>query len=633
MARTTNRKVCLPDELVEQIKKADLVNRTPEDRMFVLKSIFGEQNGLDMSRLFNKSLLLKNQEKSLNRFINNANLKLDPTAKEELRKKFAKDLMEKRLKMYNSDGTINSNFVDSISTEKEILDYSKKILDKKYHLDISTETIKKIQDIKNQLPSLKKSIVGTAEESPERLAYGLKLKELKEITGELSGESLKGDNLWKRITKGFTDKEEVINQKTGKPLLDKDGNVVIKTTKTPVSGTLNAAGEVIDATLNPALKSLKASLDNSGFSRQGIKIFMASPKTWVKQFAPFYGKSWKTLGQSLSRDGVEKLKISRDAWEATMMADDLYDNAIDSGLRIIGKEDFFPESRIANIPGVGRFFRASDDAYTMATQGSRFDIWKKYVNEYTKNTGAKPTKELSEAFARVANSATGSGGLGALEKNAELLNKFLFSARFQTAQINTFKHAFDKSLPVQARNIAQKNLAGYLVYVGGLMSAFSMFADVGFDPRENTFGKIRLGNSDKWVDVTGGTASMVSTLFRTGAKIYDSVTGEKTKYGQDNAFDLLTNFVSGKLAPVPGTVVSLLKERNISQDIPLPIATLMNLFVPITLQQPIEDIAQKEELDAAALGFILEFLGSGTSQPKSKSPGSYKSVLDTITGN
>lgn len=315
-----------------------------------------------------------------------------------------------------------------------------------------------------------------------------------------------------------------------------------------------------------------------------------------------------------------------------MMADDLYDEAIDSTLRIIGKEDFFPESKVANIPGVGRFFRASDDAYTMATQGARFDIWKKYVNEFIKNTGQKPSKEIMEGFARVANSATGSGGLGALEKNAGLLNKFLFSARFQTAQINTFKHAFDKSLPAQARKIAQKNLASYLLYVGGLMSAFSLFADVGFDPRENTFGKIRLGKSDKWVDVTGGTASMVSTLFRTAAKGYNLATGEKTKYGQDNAFDLLTNFVSGKLAPVPGTVVSLLKERDISQDIPLPIATLMNLFVPITLQQPIEDVAQKEELDAAAVGFILEFLGSGTSQPKSKSPGSYKSVIDIVTG-
>ena len=155
MARTTNRKVCLPDDLVEQIKKADLANRTPEDRMFVLKSIFGEQNGLDMSRLFNKSLLLKNQEKSLNRFINNATLKLDPAAKEELRKKFAKDLMEKRLKMYNPDGTINSNFVDSQPTEQEILKHVKEILDEKYDLKIPIETIKRIQDIKNQLPSLK----------------------------------------------------------------------------------------------------------------------------------------------------------------------------------------------------------------------------------------------------------------------------------------------------------------------------------------------------------------------------------------------------------------------------------------------------------------------------------------------
>lgn len=618
------RNVCLPPEMVDKIKKANLANRTPEDRLFVFKSLFGEQYGLDMARLFNKSLLLKNQAKSLNRFIDNAALKLNPEEKLKLKQQIAKDLMNKRLKMYNPDGTINSNFVDSEPTQQEILEYTKKILNKKYKLDVPEETVAKIQTIKQELPTLKKNATGTKPESAERLAYGLKLKELKDITSELSGDSLPKDSLWKKVVKGFT--ENKIDPKTGEVMLDNNGNPI--KIKTPVTGTFSALGEVIDYAFNPALKSLKASLDNSGFSRQGVKIMLASRSAWAKQFMPVYGQSWKTLGTALTKDGKAKLNIAKNIWEANMMADELYDDAIDAGLGLIGKEDFFPESKISKLPYVGKFFAASDDAYTMGTQGARFDIFKKYVNEYiTSHNGIKPSKDIMKGYARIANSATGRGGLGALEKNAGLLNKIFFSARFQTAQINTFKHAFDKSLPIEARQIAQKNLGNYLLYVGSLLSAFSLFADVGLDPRENTFGKIRLFDSDKWVDVTAGTAPMVSTLFRTGAKVYDIASGKKTKYGQDNAFDLLTNFVSGKLAPVPGTIASLLKERNISPDMPLSIGILSNLFIPIGIQQPIEDALAEEELKTTALGFLLEFIGSGTSKPKSKSPGSYKSIL------
>jgi hypothetical protein len=627
MARTTNRTVCLPEEMVDQIKKADLANRTPEDRMFVLKSIFGEQNGLDMARLFNKSLLLKNQENALNRFISNASLKLNPEKKLELKKRIAQDLMNKRLKMYNIDGTINKNFIDSERTEDEILKYTKDILDEKYDLKIDIETVKRIQSIKNELPKLKESIVGTAPESEERLAYGLKLMELKDITNELSGESLKRDGFLKRIASGFS--ENKIDAKTGKTMLDKKG-LPIKI-KTPVTGIFNALGEVIDTAFNPTLKSIKASLDNSGFSRQGIKILGADWRAWVKQFMPFKGQTWKTLSTVFKKDAKKKLKEAKLAHDALMMADDDYDEAIDSGLAIIGKEDYFPESKIAKMPVVGSLFQASDDAYTMATQGARFDIFKRYKNQYIKQEGVQPTKEILKGYARVANSASGRGGLGQLESSAGLLNKIFFSARFQTAQLNTFKHAFDLSLPIQARKIAQKNLANYLLYVGGLMTAFSLFTDVGFDLRENTFGKVRLLDSDKWVDVTGGTASMISTLFRTGAKVIDIATGNQTKYGQDNAFDLLINFASGKLAPVPGTVASLFKERETSPDMPLPIGLLTNLFLPIGLQQPLEDVLAKEELDATAMGFILEFLGSGTSKPYNQDGvGSYWKPTDLL---
>ena len=58
------------------------------------------------------------------------------------------DLKVKRLKMYNPDGTINSNFVDSEPTQQEIIDYTRKILNKKYKLDIPTEIVERIQKIK-----------------------------------------------------------------------------------------------------------------------------------------------------------------------------------------------------------------------------------------------------------------------------------------------------------------------------------------------------------------------------------------------------------------------------------------------------------------------------------------------------
>lgn len=603
------RNICLPPELVDKIKKADLANKSPEDRRFIFNSLFGEEVGLDMSRLFNKSLLYKNQENALSRFIKNADLKLNPEEQLRLKQEFAQELKRKREMMYDANGNLDNNFIDSVPTDSEIKAYAQKILDKKYKIDVPEETVAKIMEIKKVLPDLRKKAFETAEDSPERLLYGVKSDELRQIVSELNDASkIEGNTRWSRIKSGFT--EPKIDKTTGKVMLDKDGNPIM--TKSIFTGTFNALAEGMDASLNPLLKSIKASLDNSGMTRQGFKIFTADPKIWAKQYG-IKGQSWKTLGNIFDKKELEKIELG---WRASTMSKDLYDDAINSGLAIMGKEDYFPNSWVDRIPGVGKFFKGSDIMYTMGVQTARMDFFEKYVRKYVEANGVKPSADVMEGFARVANSVTGRGGLGALEPNAGALNKLFFSARYQTAQLNTFKHAFDTTLPIEARKIARVNLARDLVFIGGLMATASLFGEVGVDPREKTFGKVRLFNSNKWIDLTAGQASYIVAAFSTLAKGYNYASGGKTKYGQDKAFDILTNFMTGKSAPIPSAVFSFMKEQNFNKNMPRSISFLENTFLPITIQSPIDDWYNEQEANTIAVSWLLDAIGTGSSQPK-----------------
>jgi len=572
---------CIDPQFIERVKSLNLAGMKSADRVKVLDDILGSGQGKDINLLYEKTLLLKNQKKAFDKFIDDiSGMSLEKKA--ITKERIAQRLAEKQ----------------DIIKEDELLSIVKETLDKKYDLDIPDESVQKMFTLKNEADELAVTAKGTPDGSPEKLAWGKKIVELSNTVGEL-----------KQVSKNFLGELKLAGQRIAGQA--KDGNYL-----GAVGQTLR---ETFNVALSPATKSIKASLDNSILFRQGLKVLSASPETFGNQGL----KTWKMWGKVLSKDAMEEMST---AFKADLVTRDLYQSAIKSKLAIGVVEDFFPTSIVQKFPVLGNFFKASDEAFTMFSQGSRMDLFEKYVDLYkTANGGALPSKEIMDGFARVANSTTGRGGLGKLEASAHWLNQVFFSARYQTANINTFRHAFDTSLPIEAQKIARKQLAKHLVLVGGIMTTMSAFMDVGFDPKESTFGKVRIPGSKKWVDVTGGLASYFSVIGKT-AKAVNSKPGYKT----DTGLDIIVDFMKGKLAPTPGVLRDILEQRDYSGKKPTVGSVANSLFMPITIDNPIQDIKKDEEVGITALSSFLEFLGNSVTQPKSKGEGNYWSPLDIV---
>lgn len=590
--------VCIPPELIEKTKTIairetkngselidDSINREAK-----LLELFGGDTNLTtkVSEALEKAVISKRQNAAIKRFSE----KFTSTGiakQDEINKKILEALNQRK---------------DKILTRDDLITIAQQQLKKQRKVDVSLETMQKIQTIKREAVDLEK-VYKEAPTEANRMNWGRKEVEYLDFINEQKG-------LNAGIKGYFGDVKERVGQ-----AYEKSGVM-------PATGrTLYEAGDLV---FSGAFKGLKASMDMSAPLRQGLKVLSADPSTWAKSTKQG-ATVWKNI---FNKKALDRANID---FRANVITDPMYKDMIDSGLAISGVEDFFPNSPLTKIPGLRNIFEASDQSYTTFVQGSRLDLFKNYVEMFkTANNGAMPDKKVMKGFARVANSVTGRGGLGKLEAASGFLNKVLFSARYQTANINTIRHAFDSSLPKEAQRIARRNLGWHLVLLVGLTSIASMFGDVGFDPREKTFGKVRIGNSKKWTDLTGGLASYLVPVFQVADKLSD---GKPNKHGAESGKDILLGFLEGKLAPAPGALRDILDERSYGSDKVTPMSVLTSLVVPITAENAFEvatDEKSKAETWEKMLSVISDGLGASVSQPKAKRPGSYKSIIEIISG-
>lgn len=577
---------CIDPQFVEEVKKLNLTKMTSEERTKAFTDILGEDTGKNVSVLYERTLLLKNQEKAFDKFVDEfieaegKNITKAEEKRIKIKENFQKRAAEKQ----------------GIIKDEELLAIVKDTLDRKYDLEIPDDKVKQMFDIRNEIDVLKKEAEGTPDGSEAKLAWGKKVVELSNLVGDL-----------KQVSQSIGGELKLAGQRIAGKANDKEWLGM-------VGQVINEIGNVV---LSPAIKSVKASLDNSVLFRQGLKVLSADPKTFGKQA----GNTWSMWSKVLSKDAMEEMAT---AFKADLVTRDLYQDAIKAKLAIGVVEDFFPTSVVQKIPGLGNLFKASDEAFTMFSQGSRMDLFEKYVRIFSEaNGGAKPDADMMKQFAKIANSTTGRGGLGSMEASAGLLNKFLFSARFQTANINTFRHAF--TMTGEAGKIARIQAAKHIALIGGIMTTLSAFTDVGWNPKESTFGKARIPGTTKWVDLTGSLGSYFSVIGKSIEKI-------KNPEYKDTAMNVIVDFMKGKLAPVPGVGRDILEQRDYSGNKPTIASAAESLFVPITIDNPIKDNQDDFEAGTIALSSFIEFLGGSVTEPSAKSEGSYKSPLDLITG-
>src|SRR3990167_418065 len=414
--------------------------------------------------------------------------------------------------------------------------------------------------------SIKKDAI---ENGGDRLEYGMALVEFKDFVSNLKNES---------------------------------GKITVEDIK---AKPLEIGGKAIgQAIVNVAgiAKSLKASLDNSVIGRQGLKTLFSNPDIWLKNSAKSFVDIYKILSGKEALNMVRAEVLSR-----PNALNGLYKK---EGLAIEVQEEAYPSTFPENIPVFGRFFKASQGAFTAWQYRTRADVFDRYV-DIAEKYGADIT-----GIGKVVTSLTGRGTFGQrYEAAASAANNLFFSPRFLKSNIDLLTiHALDKDIGGFARAQAAYNLLGTVVGVATVLAiADAVFpGSVEWDPRSSDFGQIKVGKTR--FNVTGGIGAIVvlaSRLLSGSTKSKGRIKPLNSgKFGSMTKLDVIYNFFEGKLSPVASVMKTILEGKDYKGDKPTLTSLVADLAVPI----PITNYFELQQPDAAPTlwAILADEFGIGT---------------------
>jgi len=379
-----------------------------------------------------------------------------------------------------------------------------------------------------------------------------------------------------------------------------------------VGQALTELGNIVTA---PIYKSIKASLDASFALRQGFKILTKSPKQYGKSMTETF-KVFKNIKSKEAMDAVI------DEFKARLISHPNYDTLVNQGKLAVGVvEDWFPSSIAEKVPGLGNIFKASNEAFTIFSQGARFGIANDMLEKASAiaaQEGKQLTKEEIKAIAHVANSITGRGSLTPRgEAISGALNKLFFSARYIRSQADTFIMPFNPTLTPFARKEALDHSVKTLGAIGGIMATASLFNEVEWDPRSTNFGKMRIDGTNRWIDLTAGLGSQITLIARQATNETKNQKGKLTKlnsgeYGSRTRGDVLFDWASNKLAPAPAVLKQVFLDGELygGEDITA-LGVANQLIAPISAANAYEYLTE-EDLSTALILAGSDALGLGT---------------------
>ena len=330
------------------------------------------------------------------------------------------------------------------------------------------------------------------------------------------------------------------------------------------------------------VKAIKASWDLSAPFRQGIVASVSHPIIAGEAF-------WKMHKAAVSEKYFER-------WRNDLESHPLYDLMQDSGLSLtssktvnmLAKEEDFSSNLADRVPLV----KASERAYSFYLNTLRANIFLDAVTQLEiDGITFESHPDEYKSLARVINNTTGRGGLGKLERHADLAGVFLWSPRLMASRINTFTSIFDPSYTPRARKRALKELYQFIGAVSAMMFMASANDDweIEWNPLSSNFGKVKRG--DVRHSVMGGVESYITFMAR--QLTWHTKTGKNIKsfsdprYKGKNAWDFIGTFARGKVAPDLGTIVNLLAQEDVVGnkygwwDVP---DELLPLVIPETME-------------------------------------------------
>lgn len=354
-------------------------------------------------------------------------------------------------------------------------------------------------------------------------------------------------------------------------------------------------------------RALLATADMSAFLRQGIIEVVAHPKISAKAIG-------KTFKFAFSPKAFNQ-------WFKDVKSDPLYSLMRKSGLAItdpskagmVEREEAFISRFLQKTPIVRVPIEFAERAYVGFLNKLRVDIFKVWSDELL-SKGFSPVKDsqLFKSVANVVNTFTGRGSIGKLNKITPELNIAFFSPRLISARFNAMNPWWYYKMP---KEIRMKAISDFAKFVGVGLTTLALIKlwdkddeiDVETNPRSSDFGKIRIGDT-RW-DIWGGFqqwARVFAQLITGERKV--TTTGEivslnKDEYPFTTREDVLSNFIKGKLAPVPALLNELISGGKTFEGEDLTLQSVAKeKFIPMYIQ----DIT-----DAYESGGIMRAVGAG----------------------
>lgn len=538
-----------------KVDPAKLADMSSKERRAFFEDLIGKENAKEVNALFESKLLLKNQQQGMITWAKKV-AGLSESARRDLVSKIEK--MEKVLEPADE-----AMFLEDLAAKKLGADVT--IAEAKEITRLADE----VETAKEKLPSLDSENFDSLDNTA-RLEYGRKLVDLQDYVGDL-----------KVATEGLT----------------------LKDFKTD---TARAVGKsVVD--FAGLTKSLKASLDNSVIGRQGRKVMVTHPKTWAKNAKQTFIDMYRTY----KGDNVMK-EIRADVLSRKNALNGKYAK---EKLAVGVTEEAFPTNIPEKIPGIGRAFKASENAFVGFQYRTRADIFDKLIEI------AEKSDADTKGIGKVVNSLTGRGDLGKLEPVAGTVNNVFFSPRFVKSNLDALTaHMFDKNLSPFAKRQAAINTIKIITSIATVMAIIEAVDPKAMetDPRSSDFAKLKIGNTR--YDITGGITGLAVLAARVLSQSKKTTKGKIVKlneneFGSESVGDVLGQFAGNKLSPMMAVIRDVvLRGKTANFEDPTVLNQIQNLVAPISISTAQE--LKDEEAAKIIISMIVDALGISVSNFK-----------------
>lgn len=579
------------DKLVDKLKKGEidpekLAGMTSAQRRKFFEGFLDEKSAKNTNLLFEKKIIQKNRDNAMMRWVEGLTGITSQRRKEMLEKIKARrqETLERIYDPKEEEGFLNELIEDRIgisvtSDEAKVLFKLTKEMEDARQMFSKNAILNRIEGLSG-ISDKEKEVVASILDKLRMQKEGQKLnsKVLAKLKRYMEGES-PSDEVKEQVAQLIDDiKDGKIAKKNrnygvARVALDdyieamKFGNtdkakgLSEKTMKAYQRARELGIRGIIVETAGFA-KSVVASIDNSFIGRQGIKTLFINPKIWFKRL----GSSFIDLGKTLvakDPDGVLK-GVRAEIYSRENSMNGIYERMkLDVGIM----EEAYPSSLPEKIPLFGRFFKASNTAFTATGYKMRADLADFYIEKAIKNGADFNDKQVAESWGKLINSLTGRGNVF-IGNSPPWVNVTLFSPKFVQSQLDFLTaHVFDKNVTKEVKIEAGKNLLKVVAGTGSILWIANVMqpGSVEWDARSSDFGKIRIG--DARFDISGGAASYITLATRMWRRSTKSATSglvtESGDFGGKDYAELMANFAENKLSPLARAVTdSIFKGEN-----------------------------------------------------------------------